>query len=57
MTKAEFEKKLKHFLEWTSDVDRPASSWMLSLEEWAGREYSKTYKLENPKPTISEILI
>lgn len=40
MSKSEFRELVKEFFEWTSQGTRPASSWFLSLENWAASKYN-----------------
>lgn len=50
MTKEQFKAEIDNFLAWTSDRERPKSSWFLSLEEFAKMEFNRAYDEENPKP-------
>ena len=50
LTVAEFQERLLGgFFGWTGRRERTASSWALSLREWASREYAETYPSDFPK--------
>jgi hypothetical protein len=52
MNKEEFKKEMDAFWSWTAQRDRHASSWWLSLKEYADMMFNRAYEAENygPKP-------